>query len=1168
MPITTVDVWDTLLRRKCHPDEIKLGVAGYVTVKYHALLTPFFRDREELHKRRYASEVEIGRIRVGEGLDDEYELTEVWYRTIRASAPGLDPVEIDSIVSDICEYEYLLELDSTYPDPTISAVLERFAGTDDKWFLSDFYMANARLASLIKVHHPQLDLKGGLVSCEVGLNKRSGRLFEAFEERQRPVEITRHIGDNSVSDVAIPQARGIQSYHFVNSKEEQRKEQLLHQFLRRQAGDLYSIWQEIKEVGLRSAKRKRAGRKGAAFDLGVEFAPTMVAYTLFAIEEAMRRQVDTVYYFTREGELLAQIHAAISEALPQVKMPKPQVLEVSRVATFGASLRKVDSTELARLWTMYPTHSMRALLLSLGEQPESLSIHLKAHGIEMDEVISHPWNDSRFQRLLANRAFQADIQAGLDQRRRDLLGYLAERGINADTKNVCIVDIGWRGTIQDNLARVLPDTHWHGVYLALFRFLNTQPENTSKSAYLFDCNNGVDTEEDITPQAPAEMLFNSASGSVTGYSCQNGRYIAHRLANEEENKVHRSFTEFFQEGVLSATPAISSYMRVRGLLSADVSLFARRTIKELLARPPRAMARAYFQLSHNETFGNGRFVMQDGALRLVKALRKVRPSSVVRELDDQAGSSGWVDGFFSANNLATARAAYRLISNVRGIFAFVRSFSIKSYKYGYRRVFNDLQMALNAPRDVVQKAKPIGREIQPLLRVVGDVDFTNTDALNFNYRHSNLRKQDDGPLRMSWIIPDIGVGSGGHMTILRFVRYFRELGFQCSIYVHERSEHGSSEALKVFIETYYMQLDGIDVYSSVDHVEDCDILIATLWVTAYDIFKRTNCKLKCYFIQDFEPDFYPRGSHAVLAANSYKLNLFGISASSWLEKIVSNEYGMDGCKFNLGYDPHSYFEDQTVIRDRDKVSVYMRPSTERRGTELLIAALSLVKKQRPKTKVVIFGTDNLGYSDIPFRAEVVGLQNEEQLRRLHSSSAVTLLSSLTNYSLLPIEAAACGAVVVDLDVDSMQATFGHGSPVVLAPPDPVGLARRLITLLDSPEDLSRRSAESMAFAQQFTWEAAFATVTNGLARGYFGDAPCSRRIPSRSLIRAYNGQRIYYVENGARYHIASAEEFLKAGFSFAAVTQISLAELLSLPDNGLYSELNASYEKGSSQMAQ
>jgi hypothetical protein len=50
------DVWDTLLRRRCHPDEIKLQTARYLLLEFHHHLRPLFRSVQSLYRARQRAE--------------------------------------------------------------------------------------------------------------------------------------------------------------------------------------------------------------------------------------------------------------------------------------------------------------------------------------------------------------------------------------------------------------------------------------------------------------------------------------------------------------------------------------------------------------------------------------------------------------------------------------------------------------------------------------------------------------------------------------------------------------------------------------------------------------------------------------------------------------------------------------------------------------------------------------------------------------------------------------------------------------------------------------------------------------------------------------------------------------------------------------------------------
>jgi O-antigen biosynthesis protein len=1124
MKVATVDVWDTLLRRHCHPDEVKIAAAGYVSIKYWEILAWPYKSRDAIFRRRHQSEFDLGTKKKREGFDDEYELNEVWFHAFERLAPSISEDGRSEIAADIARWEVQFEAEVTYPDPQIGSLLKRIAPGHNIRFLSDFYMTSDTLSGLIQKHHPNL-VTSGVSSCSAGVNKRSGRLFHHFRENfLASADHALHVGDNKHSDFEIPSSFGLQSHHFVNKAEEKKRRYLTAQFLRRQSGDLNPYWADLtKNLKLRLSKRG-FGRVIQCHNIGVEYAAGFVLYVLFAIEQARKNGVDKVYYFTREGEVLKKIHDRILEALPGDGLPVAEILEVSRIATFGASIYDLSLKELNRLWTMYPSHSIRTMLVSLGVPFIDLDEVIERHGFLADEQILHPWKDPRFLGLINDEAFRKPILTAIAGRRADLSAYLRQKGINDQSRRVVIVDIGWRGTIQDNLARVAPAVHWHGVYLGLFRFLNTQPTNVSKCAYFFDANAGKDGEGELTPQAPIEMLFNSEGGSVTGYRWDQDKVIAERRIDKNENLVYDRFTRHFHAGVMAATSLIGHYVKSRGLLSTDLSAHVAGLFAGMLKNPPSLVAQSYFHLHHNETFGNGVFVKRAGRLNALEVARHAMRRQALDLIDQQATESGWPSGFYAANRLT------RLLK---------RDARARSHRVGQSP----------APRPA--EAVPT-KLIQPLLKVVNSLDIADPKGLAFNEVRRMARENRVGAFSINWVIPDIGFGSGGHTTILRIIRQFQVLGVTNRVYVHGRSQHGSDEGLKAFIENHYTFLPGVEFFDSDENLAPSDVLVATLWITAYQVFKASNTNLKVYFIQDFEAMFYAAGSDHIFALNTYRLNFFGICASPWLDKVVTERFGMRACHFHLGYEPGAYYPDPLIERDANKILVYLRPTTPRRGTELLVAALTLVHEQRPKTRIVIFGTDSIGYQDISFPVSVVGLQNEEQLRRLHSGAAIALLTSLTNYSLLPIEAMACGAVVVDVNVESMRETFPVDAPIVLAEPHPHGIAKAILAMLNDPEGLQQRSQRSIDYARNFAWASSFAKIENALAHEYFGDAKPAEVLEG-ALVKAPDGSNIYHIEGGKRRHIPSAEIFAAHGFNWGDVREIPVTEILKLPNGGALS---------------
>jgi hypothetical protein len=237
--------------------------------------------------------------------------------------------------------------------------------------------------------------------------------------------------------------------------------------------------------------------------------------------------------------------------------------------------------------------------------------------------------------------------------------YLAQRGIRPQQRDLFIVDIGWRGTIQDNLAYLLPNTHITGCYLGLLNLLNEQPPNVEKLCYGPDeSRDPPHVAESIRFVSPLEMLANTGAGSVHGYADQDGRVVAIRDAAAHENHVHTCYTQHFQQGVLAAVGMISDWVRTYAISAAEMRPLCLRLLARFARDPPRILARAFFDLSHNETFGVGRYVQRRrwfpyGLAALGLFSRRWR-GELVRRLEQ----TGWPQGFLKLHRLDRLCARY------------------------------------------------------------------------------------------------------------------------------------------------------------------------------------------------------------------------------------------------------------------------------------------------------------------------------------------------------------------------------------------------------------------------------------------------------------------------------------------------------------------------------
>ncbi len=669
--LLTIDVWDTVLRRRCHPDEVKLFAARALWLRFNSWVRPEFAGPTPLLHLRQRCEHEIGLLRVVSGSDDEYRLDEVIERWVRSALVGVDAAGIASIVGTLREIELEQEHAVTYADCELPRLLDTIEA-DQVVALSDFYLPSDDLRALLSSKAPGLAFSDVLVSCDVSLNKRSGRLFSHAHERFRlqPDQHV-HVGDNAHSDVEMPRALGVRAIHYFDPPEEAARGLHRERWNARQT-DLGTMWPTLACELAHAVQMppELTPDQSEIFIAGVRAAPLFVGLVLRAIEEAIKRSVPVVHYFTREGVFYERIHRALAAAAPGSSLvgtpiPGSALLEVSRLATFAASIQSVTTQEFMRLWNLYSTQPMKSMLSSLDIPEFQARPLLQLHGLDADSPVQYPWADPRVQALFADRRFVRLVERKRDRHRADLKTYLASRGFVDDARPKVVVDIGWRGTIQDNLAWVFPSCTIHGVYLGMHATLNAQPPNVTKIAYAADSRvDPLKYGNVIKYEVPFEMTSNSPEGSVIGYGPDTtpgaapGSMAAIRDHNPEESAAYDRCAKYFQDGVVAAVPLLARWIRDYAVSAQDLHPIALNSMRTLVADPPMPMVRAYFDLKHNETFGLGGFVemTSHSPKWLAKA---VNTDPIARaEMDRLEHESRWPCALYRFNGLEEMRAEY------------------------------------------------------------------------------------------------------------------------------------------------------------------------------------------------------------------------------------------------------------------------------------------------------------------------------------------------------------------------------------------------------------------------------------------------------------------------------------------------------------------------------
>jgi glycosyltransferase involved in cell wall biosynthesis len=346
---------------------------------------------------------------------------------------------------------------------------------------------------------------------------------------------------------------------------------------------------------------------------------------------------------------------------------------------------------------------------------------------------------------------------------------------------------------------------------------------------------------------------------------------------------------------------------------------------------------------------------------------------------------------------------------------------------------------------------------------------------------AKLRAPNAGPLKINWFLPGLGGASGGELNVFRTIYYLEQWGHENRVYVAGKNMPSGTDAQELVRHFYFPIKAPIELLAG--KVPDSDALVATEWTTAYAVRSVSNTAKKFYFVQDLEHCFYPEGSLAEFAKETYRWGFHGISLGLWIAKVLNDEFGMPCSPFGFSFDREIYSRngERSDRGPKNRVLFYARPATERRGFELGVLALSLVAQKRPDVEFVLVGFRPQRMS-LPFRAVLPGVLTPTELAELYRACDVGLVLSHTNVSMLPLELMACGCAVVSNRGANVEWLLTDKT-TQLANSTPESLAVAVLTLLENEKLYSRKVAAGLAFAEQTDWISETRAVESGFYQG-------------------------------------------------------------------------------------
>lgn len=341
-------------------------------------------------------------------------------------------------------------------------------------------------------------------------------------------------------------------------------------------------------------------------------------------------------------------------------------------------------------------------------------------------------------------------------------------------------------------------------------------------------------------------------------------------------------------------------------------------------------------------------------------------------------------------------------------------------------------------------------------------------------------------LSIAFIVPDPIKGSGGHRNIYRAVKFLKKSGHDLTVYYINTNL--DAQTIKQQVTEWFYDMEDIPFIHYEGKLGYHDACVATWWETAYAIINnKDKIKFPFYFVQDYEPSFYPTSSAAILCENTYKQGFMHICSGPWCKAFLNKKYNARAEYFQFPVDRSVYNMNERRTKQNKNIIFFAKPEMPRRCYEIGIQSLGEFHKLAPDVEIILFGSNNVG--DVPFPVTKLGiLPTINDLATLYRNADLGIVFSTTNPSLVPYEMMHCGLPVVDLNFDYALSKYGDSEDnVFLVDTLPNVMAKQIFDALNDDALLEKKKKSALEWVmKEFPSEDEMGKIVESIIIGEVG----------------------------------------------------------------------------------
>ena len=597
------DIFDTILKRKVEPEFTKKIWSNHIVKRFNLNISII-----ELYNLRNALETKLGAM-----SKEDYEFK--YNDLIKAIHKELNLKIPFSEFLDICvDIEVEIESSVLIPNSNVLDIIKELNKASKKVYcVSDMYLSKDMLTKIFTNLGIIKYFDDIFVSCEYLKNKKSGKLYDiVLKTIKAKTSECLMIGDNKSSDYEIPKSKGIDSINIDSSKN-------------------YKFYQEYASNNNEDIALKKFNKlKSTSTDNFEHTIFTLYNFTEKLYYSLLEKGLDEVFFLSREGEYLKKLFDKYQETIYGKKI-KSHYIIVSRKSTYLPSLKELDKEDFGVLLKQYVNSSLIEFLSSLNFTKEEQEKILNSFSKDCKKVLKNTKDltdyekeviinisDSEYKNkiynlyeskalkyLKENKEFKTLYESKRSNQKELFIKYIESF---TKSKTICVVDIGWNGSIQDNIQNILGNKYKVIGYLYGLATRNNPKEiakQDNKWGLIFSNvpSESSNYELFMENRTIYEIILGASHGSANNYVLKNNKVEVTTFSKDEEIKIYKNIISKLQNKMMKTFEELTLLFANGYYDNHKMNKMINKLHFDMLFKPTKEQIKFFNKLYHYENFG-------------------------------------------------------------------------------------------------------------------------------------------------------------------------------------------------------------------------------------------------------------------------------------------------------------------------------------------------------------------------------------------------------------------------------------------------------------------------------------------------------------------------------------------------------------------------------------